>query len=277
MDVGFGEIANRIITVGSVGRAEIIATFLDKNPSPQTINSSRGFTTITGYYQGKLVSIVAIGMGPSMMDFFVRETRAVTKGPLAIVRFGTCGGISSEAPGSIVVASRGSGYITRNPDAFTSFYKYRDDTDAAAANSNATQKEAPYLLYKPAPADGDLSILLYSDLVEELGSEIVVKGMNVTAESFYSSQGRVDENFDDDNKEIIDTILKRYPEAKTLEMETFMLLHLANCSKIPIYASACAIVVANRCTAKVIDETLLNSLESRGGKAILDAIIKKTL
>jgi hypothetical protein len=33
------------------------------------------------------VSCVAIGMGPAMMDFFVRESMAVLNGPVAIIRF----------------------------------------------------------------------------------------------------------------------------------------------------------------------------------------------
>ena len=54
-----------------------------------------------------------------MMDFFVREARAVVDGPMAIVRFGTCGGIVETAPeGTIVVASGGSSYISRNYDFF---------------------------------------------------------------------------------------------------------------------------------------------------------------
>ena len=39
-----------------------------------------------------------------MMDFFVRESRAVVKGPMAIIRYGTCGGLHPDAfPGTIVV------------------------------------------------------------------------------------------------------------------------------------------------------------------------------
>jgi uridine phosphorylase len=54
-----------------------------------------------------------------MMDFFVREARAVIDGPMAVVRFGTCGGLVEAAPeGSVVVASGGSSYICRNYDFF---------------------------------------------------------------------------------------------------------------------------------------------------------------
>ena len=62
MDTGLGDMANRIITVGSVGRAELIAKFLDAKPAPRVITSNRGFTTITGFFGGVHVSVVAIGM-----------------------------------------------------------------------------------------------------------------------------------------------------------------------------------------------------------------------
>ena len=87
-----------------------------KNPS------TRGFVTHTGMYQGTPVSIVvshfhvhngraiscaisqATGMGMSMMDFMVREARAVTGGDMAVVRLGMCGGLQEEHTlGSVVV------------------------------------------------------------------------------------------------------------------------------------------------------------------------------
>ena len=49
--------------------------------------SHRGFLTITGEFKGTPVSIVAIGMGLPMMDFFVRECRAVIKGPMVVIRY----------------------------------------------------------------------------------------------------------------------------------------------------------------------------------------------
>lgn len=62
-------------------------------------------------------------MGISMMDFFVRETRAVVQGPIAIIRFGTCGGLARNSlPGRIVVASHGAALVTRNPDSFSDLY-----------------------------------------------------------------------------------------------------------------------------------------------------------
>ena len=70
---------------------------------------SRGFTTYTGRFNSTLVSIVATGMGTAMMDFLVRESRAVVKGPMAIVRLGSCGGLTSAAaPATVVLNSPGS-------------------------------------------------------------------------------------------------------------------------------------------------------------------------
>lgn len=292
MDLAPGELANRIVTVGAVARAEIIATFLDKDPAPITISSSRGFTTITGYYRGVHVSIVAIGMGPSMMDFFVRESRAIVKGPMVVVRFGTCGGLALDAmPGTIVVASGGSAMITRKVDAFEKFYvkavsgaesavevsgtSSSNTTISVSSSSSSISSSSfssdSYMLSKIAPSNPKLSSLVVSGLSSSVG-DCVREGINVTAESFYSSQGRIDDNFEDNNSTLIDKVVVAYPGAKSMEMETFTLLHVALCSKLPIYASAAAIVVANRKSAAVIKGEELTHLEKEGGRAILEAV-----
>jgi uridine phosphorylase len=62
-----GETANRIITVGPLSRAEIIASHLSS--ITHKITSSRGFTTITGIYNSVTISIIAIGMGSGLIMF----------------------------------------------------------------------------------------------------------------------------------------------------------------------------------------------------------------
>ena len=89
--------------------------------------------------------------------------------------------------------------------------------------------------------------------------------------------GRIDPNFDDGNENVINDIITTYPTAISMEMETFTLLHLAKCSRETIKASAAAIVVANRLSAKVIDGNTLDKLEELGGKAILNAVCKISL
>jgi len=149
------------------------------------------------------VSVVAIGMGVSMMDFFVRESRAVIDGPMAVVRFGTCGGLTKEAPtGSIVVASKGSALITRHADAFAANYS------ASAGGDSKVPLEEGYSLSSLAPACPDLSTLVTRQL--DGVAPQVVQGVNVSADSFYSSQGRIDDNFDDCNADLIsDYVLQK--------------------------------------------------------------------
>ncbi|KAJ1410902.1 hypothetical protein B484DRAFT_455763 [Ochromonadaceae sp. CCMP2298] len=206
-----------------------------------------------------------------MMDFFVRETRAVVKGPMAMVRYGTCGGLTLEASaGSVIVANAGSAYVCRDPDAFSACY-------SGELGSNCSVSGSGYRFSQVAPADVELSALLLGELRAYAEGKPALalsigEGCNVTADSFYSSQGRIDPSFCDDNSVIIDTLLKKYPSAKTMEMETFFLLHLARCCKIPIKAAAAAIVVANRPTGTVMDGDLLDELEREGGEAVLKAI-----
>ena len=275
MDLGRGDINNRIITVGTSSRAEKIASFFDKITS--RVQSGRGFLTINGIYQDIPVSVVAIGMGPSMMDFFVREVRAVTDGPIVCARFGTCGGITKKAiVGSVVVASGGSAYINRNPDAFAHFYSSSKDAPVDASVPK-------YNMYQVAPADPRLSASLEAELSQTLhadaalmvgrnAGELVSSGTNVTAESFYSSQGRLDSQFEDANEGLIDQVCEKYPDALTMEMETFQLFHLARCSKQPFLASAAAIVVANRSNNTTVEADRLERVEALGGKAVLHAV-----
>jgi uridine phosphorylase len=250
----------------------MISGYFDKDKETKTFHSSRGFTTYTGYYKGVPVSVVAIGMGVSMMDFFVRESRAIIDGPMAIIRYGTCGGIAPESKhGKYSVASMGAGYVARNPDAFENLYTGNGSDDAPAEES--------YHFYKLVPADQELSHLVAKNLREFLKDpEIVVEGVNVTADSFYSSQGRIDDRFYDHNHGIIDLIQKKYPAARSLEMETFTLFHLAKSAKqFPIKAAAAAIIVANRLDNCVIEDDVLHHIETTGGEAVLQALIEVTL
>ena len=185
------------------------------------------------------------------------------------IRFGTCGGLTVDTPaGCVMISTDGSGYISRNPDVFT----------GGSDVSNSVVAEPSYRLSNVVPANADLSALLYETLSSALGKDTLCQGANVTADSFYSSQGRIDDaHFDDDNHNITQMLLNKYPTARSLEMESFWLLHLAHCSKVPIKATAAAIVVANRPTGEVMDGALLDDLEKKGGQAMLEAITRISL
>ncbi|KAF7304386.1 Uridine phosphorylase [Mycena chlorophos] len=214
-----GEVANRIVTVGSPSRARIVAGHFDPSPKPFELASERGFLTLTGRYHGVPISVVSIGMGHPNVDFFVREVRECLSGDMLIVRLGSCGGLIDVPVGSVVVPNA-SVAVERNVD-----------YDFVASEST----ELPYRVSKPAFADPELSDQVYRSLlaakpkeVENDKTVVVNKCTNASADSFYSSQGR-QTSFPDRNEYLIEHLQKTVPNLATFEMETFWIYHLAAC------------------------------------------------
>ncbi|KAG7394799.1 hypothetical protein PHYBOEH_004651 [Phytophthora boehmeriae] len=271
LGVKAGQVASRIVSVGSLSRAKILAQLLD-DAKYETFESARGFTTFTGAFKGIHVSVIATGMGTPNMDFVVRETKAIVDGPMAIIRFGTCGSVRGQViPGSVVVGGKGSVLVTRNPDAFF---------------PDASEEEC-YRVSRVMPASPALSTAMVSAMesrLEELRNEPIISakadrellgvydGLNATACSFYSSQGRLDSAFDDRNEQLIEDLIKTHPDLHTLEMESFHLLDLAQRSLGSIQATAAVLVVANRATGQVIESDLLTALEVFWGRVVLETI-----
>lgn len=98
--------------MGSEKRALLLSEYLDPIESGRPLfmyESSRGFLTITGNYQGVPISIVSTMMGTPNMDFVVRENRAIVDGQMAFIRLGTCGALQRPAKlGDAIVAFPGS-------------------------------------------------------------------------------------------------------------------------------------------------------------------------
>lgn len=217
------------ITVGDQVRAHRIAKSFDGGKPLFSFNSQRNFLTLTGTFRGVPISIVAIGMGFSVVDFFVRECRAVVEGDMIIVRLGSCGSMQPEYGIGTVVVPKSSFGISRNYDYF------HHETTADERRSGALE---PYLITKPLDADADVHDALLAALDADKparsdglfgGQEVKAVGgtVNASADSFYGSQGRIDPAFVDANANLIDVIKQRRPGVATLEMETFVLNHLA--------------------------------------------------
>ncbi|TFK86183.1 purine and uridine phosphorylase [Polyporus arcularius HHB13444] len=215
-----GEVANRIITLGTPSRAHAIASYLDPTPAPFTLTSERGFTTITGRYRGVPVSIVSIGMGYPNADFFVREVRECLNGDMVVVRLGSCGALIDVPVGTVVVP-KGSIAVTRNYD-----------FDFVGRHSRSDTSEEPYRTSKPVMADPILHDALVKALnatrPPDIATPIVHHTLNASADSFYSSQGR-QTSFPDHNADLIARLTAQHTDLATLEMETFHILHLASC------------------------------------------------
>eukprot|EP00899_Mesostigma_viride_P015371 jgi/Mesvir1/23835/Mv10640-RA.1 len=298
-----GEVSNRILSVGDSTRAKLIASMLEPMPAFEDIcvfQSSRGFNTYTGLYEGVVISIISTGMGIAMMDFLVRESRAVVDGPMAFIRLGTCGILQPVAAlGGFVVASKGSVVIRREPDYFEHVAaasgkgsKGSDEgkngngvngSPLIAGMTPPAPREAPYRISRPVPADAALSALVYERLMEVTGAVPgdgqVVEAMNATADSFYSSQGRITDDFDDHNRALLRELVTEHPQILSLEMETFHLLDLARCSRPDrkIYATAVAIGLAQRQSNEFCTPELIRQRELQGGQAVLEALARAQL
>ena len=257
--VKVGEVAARIVSVGDPSRAATLAGFFDRPESTLVLQTNRGFTTYTGSFRGVPVTVVATGMGVAMMDFMVREVAAVTPGPIVVVRFGTCGTLDARLPvGSLCLASA-SVMCRRNEDAW-------------APGST----EPPYAVSRqPVTGDAALRQLLHKRLAGAVDPKhALAEGLNCTADSFYSTQGRVGQHFDDRNEGLFRFLAERQPGVRTLEMETFQLFHLAECSQEHrIRAAAVCIVLANRSSNDFLTVEAKHYLEHTAGRAILDAIV----
>ncbi|KAL1674315.1 nucleoside phosphorylase domain-containing protein [Schizophyllum commune] len=213
-----GEVANRIVTVGSPSRAHTLASLLDATPKPFTLASERGFLTITGRYKGVPISIMSIGMGSPNLDFFVRESRECVVGDMAIVRLGSCGGLLDVQPGTVVV-----------PRACVNVWR---NVDFDFLNCEEENPKDAYMISKPASADPELHDIVQAALEaakpKDWPAPILGGTVNASADSFYSSQGR-QTSFPDHNSGLIERLLREVEGLATLEMETFHLYHLARC------------------------------------------------
>jgi len=234
------------------------------------VESTRGFTTYTGLHQGTPVSIIATGMGTAMIDFVIRETRAIVDGEMAIFRFGTCGGLGKTEAGAIVVAAD-SVLLRREPAAFHGGEgEPFSISQAIAANTDACAK------YEAA-LQQHIGAVARSAGAGAGGAYPVTRGTDVTCDSFYSSQGRVVDSFDDKNDGLLSRVECDVPTAACAQMETFQLFDLALCAKPGIKAAAAALSMSNRADSSMVDMADFSALEMAGCRAALDALVATPL
>jgi len=182
-----------------------------------------------------------------------------------VIRYGTCGGLQHARAGvGAVVAADWSVMVQRNPDAFRK---------GAVAEGAAA---APYAVSRPVGAHPVVADALAAELGDAFPGGSVVRGGDVTACSFYGSQGRTGHGFDDRNESLVSDVLALHPDALSMQMETFHLFDLAENVAEGIggvHAGAAAIVLAERDTNAFIDVDLVDGLERTGGRACLAALV----
>ena len=71
-----GQIANDIILVGDPGRVKMVGNFFD---GIEFEIQNREFTTITGKYKGKRLTVLSTGIGTDNIDIVLNELDALGK------------------------------------------------------------------------------------------------------------------------------------------------------------------------------------------------------
>jgi uridine phosphorylase len=114
------QISDNIILVGDPGRVDTVASFLDKI---DFTSQNREFKTITGWFNGKRITIISTGIGTDNIDIVLNEldalaninleTRTIKEEhkSLNIVRIGTSGGLQTDLQvNSFVVSEKSIGF-----------------------------------------------------------------------------------------------------------------------------------------------------------------------
>ena len=130
---------------------------------------------------------------------------------MAVIYVGTSLGVDQHTElGDVVVSNQGFSVMTD----FDSLF-----------DSQAKQK---YILSDAIQADDTLSGLLKEFIKKSLHNPKSCKsGLNGSTDSYYASQWRIDQKFDDQNHDLYGEIIAKYPDVKTLDMEQYAILGLA--------------------------------------------------
>jgi uridine phosphorylase len=186
-----GQISDHIILVGDPGRVDTIASFFTET---EFSIQNREFKTITGWYNGKRLTVISTGIGTDNIDIVLNELDALANidlqnrtikkehKTLNIVRIGTSGGLQPDIPvNSFVVSQKSIGF-----DGMLNFYANREhycDVDFEKAFKNFTNWNK------------SLPTIYVVDSSEKLRSKfndgIFTHGVTISAPGFYGPQGRV--------------------------------------------------------------------------------------
>jgi uridine phosphorylase len=181
-------IADWVILVGDPGRVKMISDCFEK--TEYTI-SNREFTTHTGYYKGKRITVLSSGIGTDNIDIVVNELHiAVNYRPetnqfenrrkLNLIRLGTSGGLQEDLTlGGFILSEYAIG--------LDSLFNWYADNKSICETDLLTQflRSAGWPTQLPEPYFVKCSIQL------ALGfSDVEHKGITATSPGFYGPQGR---------------------------------------------------------------------------------------
>lgn len=265
-----GEVANRLLTVGDVNRVRILQKYL--NPIFFDFVSDRGFCTVTGLFNGVPITVQSSLMGYPNLDFQIRENLAVTRGTLAVIRFGTCGSPNVNCNlGDLAIATECRG-VYRNPDAFRTPAQVERELKRVAATSATPPVISPekYHITLPTLPDPELFDLTKNLLLKEFPTTVRI-GLNFSGCTFYASQGRASNDIEDRNEDLLDR-LAAFPDATSIEMETFHLYDLGELSSGRLRTAGAHLILAKRDTKAFITNEEKEVRVNNFGKALLQVL-----
>lgn len=185
------ELADKILLVGDPGRVTLIRSYLD---SVEVEVSSREFHSVTGYYNGKRISVISTGIGCDNIDIVMNEldalknidfkTRTIkeNKTALTILRLGTSGAIQPDIPlGSFVFSHYSVGF-----DGLLNWYADRDEVSDLNIENAFMSHIKNWDRHLPIPY-----FVKASEKLITLFEDSTIKGMTIAASGFYGPQCRV--------------------------------------------------------------------------------------
>ena len=183
-------ISDQIILVGDPARVDTISDFFTKI---DFTTQNREFKTVTGWFNGKKLSVISTGIGTDNIDIVINELDALVnidletreikreKKSLNIVRIGTSGGLQKDLPvNTFVLSEKSIGF-----DGLLNFYANREkvsDMDFETAFLAYTRWDKSL----PSPYVIDAS----ENLLSKFDNKEFVKGVTISAPGFYGPQGR---------------------------------------------------------------------------------------
>lgn len=184
------ELADNVILVGDPGRVDMVAEYLDDK---EFRHASREFVSVTGWRNGKRITVLSHGIGPdnidivmteldalANIDFTTREVKPVHRA-LNILRIGTSGALHPDIPlGSYILSHISVGF-----DGVMNWYGNREKVTIPAVEEafKAHMNWNPTL---PSPY-----FVKASPKIIELMKDVTIQGVTISAPGFYGPQGRV--------------------------------------------------------------------------------------
>jgi uridine phosphorylase len=261
------QLADRIILVGDPGRVQTVAAHFDRL---ECDIQSREFHTMTGWYQGKRISVVSTGIGCDNIDIVMTEldalanidfkTRTVKEElkSLTVVRIGTCGGLQPFTPTGCFIASvKSIGF-----DGLLNYYDGRNQV-CDLELEEAFKKHMDWSPLKAAP----YVAIANAELVDQIAQDDMVRGITIACGGFYGPQGRqlrLRIQDPDQNKKV-EAFQYGDLHICNFEMESSAVAGMG--SLLGHRAMTCCMVIANRYTTEMNTEY----------KNSIDTLIEKVL